>query len=323
MSLYGLCLVANCCVGKAGTQASRRSLANVVSLVDFVLTASSLAVGLGIIFGIAALADVGIIDAVKLKMVLSTVCPLVTMSQFVSPIPTVLEALRKLDARNLPLPVFKSQSACNIISMAYGIRIQNKVVLGANLFGLGCQVLYLSSNHYVIEGNGKWMGYVLRLQVIYCLGLYVCTEVLSLDVLGQIITVFNLVLFAAPLSQLGNILKTRNATALPTAMTVISCVNNAVWSLYAILIKDMVVLLPSVLGFLLCLFQVLVLLWGFHVLPFDLSFILIPCKSTPAVSTKSVEEDEALHEDKSNPELTPVTPSALARGSAPFNLDEI
>lgn len=288
----------------AASKAKQR-LSWAMPLVDCVLTLTSLTVGLGVIFGIAALADMEVLNAEGLKMFLSGVCPLITMSQFISPTPTVMEALRKLDVGTLPTPVFISQSACNIISMAYGIRIQNKVVLASNLFGLGCQIMYLSSNHFVLAANGGWFHYVSKLQLIYCASLYVCTEVLSLELLGQIITLFNIVLFAAPLSALGTILRTRNASSLPTAMIAISCLSNAVWSLYALLIKDMVVLLPSILGFLLCLFQVLVLLWGYHVLPFDLGFILLPCRFLGSQGKKvGIEAGQSPVDSRSNPEVT-------------------
>lgn len=307
LSFLGLTTVAKrcLCLNVGQTQPARRNLQFVVALVDCVLTFSSLAIGLGVIFGVAALADMGIIDGLMLKMFLSIVCPLVTMTQFASPTPVVMEALRKLDVQNLPTPVFISQAACNILGTAYAIRIQNSTVLVNNMFGLACQTLFIGSCHYVKAGNRQWMWHSIKAQVIYCSGLYVCVEVISLDALGQVITIFNLILFAVPLASLGTILKTRNAASLPTAMTVVSTLANAVWSVYALLIKDMVVLVPSVLGFVLCAFQVLVLLWCHNKLPFDLSFLLLPCRSSgpPTKKIAPVVGEFGLPEE--NPEVTP------------------
>jgi len=246
-----------------------------------------------------------LIDGLKLKLFLSFVCPLVTMTQFASPAPVVVEGLRKLDVQNLPTPVFISQAACNILGTAYGIRIQNKVVLASNMFGLACQILFLASYHYVRNGNGQWLWYSVQSQVIYCIGLYACVEVFSLHLLGQIITLFNLILFAVPLMKLGTILRTKNASSLPTAMTLVSTLSNGFWSMYALLIKDMVVLLPSVLGFVLCAFQVLILLWCHNKLPFDLGFLLLPCRTISSPVSKKVApvvEEDWLPE---NPEETP------------------
>lgn len=310
------------CKNMGGTQPARRNLQYVVALVDFVLTVSSLAIGLGVIFGIAALADMEIIDAGMLKAFLSCICPLVTMTQFASPTPVVMEGLKKLDVKNLPTTVFMSQAACNILGTAYGIRIKNSAVLGSNMFGLACQTLFLSTNHYIRAANGQWIWFAVQLQTIYCAGLYVCVEVLSLNVLGQIITLFNLILFSVPLASLGTILRTKNASPLPTAMTVVSFLSNALWSMYALLIKDMVVLLPSVLGFALCAFQVLVLLWCHSKLPFDLGFILLPFRAAAGPAAKKVAadvEEYGLREDGANPELTPSTPSTRDTVSLTFD----
>lgn len=302
-SLFGMKAVASRCMGTGG--GAKRQPGPALALVDFVLTVSSLVLGLGTLFGIAALADMGVIDGSRLKIFMSFVCPMVTMTQFISPIPVVLEALRKLDAQHLPTPVFQSQSACNILSCAYAIRIQNTVILASNLFGLGCQIFFLASNHYVLAANGQWTGFAIKLQVLCCIGLYVCAEVVSLNMLGQIITLFNVVLFAAPLAKLSAILKSRNATSLPTAMTVVSAINNGLWTVYALLIKDMVVLLPSILGFLLCFFQVMVLLWCYKLLPFDLGFLLLPCRSSGLPRKIAVGEEWGLDQDWENPEVTP------------------
>lgn len=296
-----------CWTSKVGcTQLDRRKLRWAVAFIDLILTFTSLAIGLGVIFGIAALADMGIIDGAMLQGGLSLVCPCVTMTQFASPAPVVMEALRKLDVKNLPIPVIISQAACNVLGMAYGIRIRNFVVLASNLFGLGCQTVFLATNHFVRSANGQWIRHSLRLQVIYCVGLYVCVEVFSLNVLGQVITLFNLVLFAVPLRSVGNILKTKNCSSLPTAMTVVSTASNAFWSVYALLIKDIVVFLPSILGFVLCAFQVLVLLWCHNKLPFDLGFFLLPCRSsgTPVKKIAPAKEELSISDNWENPEVT-------------------
>jgi len=264
--------------------ASSQNLKPVLALVDFALTGSTLAVGVGTVFGIKALADIGFLDGYKLQLLLSCVCPGTTMLLFISPIPIVIESLRKLDVTTLPVPAFQAQAVCNILTMAYGLRIRNKVVLGNNSFGLLFQVMYLSSSHFVKSGNRHWMWHSVLLQAVCCLSVYLSVVACSLDTLGQAITLFNVMLFAVPLSKLANILKTKNCSALPTAMTVIATVANFFWSVYGLLIEDIYVLVPCLLGFILCLFQVLVILWCANQLPFDLGFILLPCRQSKKIS---------------------------------------
>lgn len=281
-------------MGRAKPQAQFQ---NVFALLDLTLTLSCLAVGLCLIFGIAALADLEYIDGVQLRMVLSFVCPAVLLIQFIAPTPVVVDALLELDVRELPIPVFQSQSACNILAISYAIQVQNEVILASNLIGLACQVIFLSASHYVLESDKRWVWYTLRMQVIYSVSLYVFAAVIPLELLGQMMTFVYLVLYSAPLAKVGTILRTQNAASLPTAMTVVSTFSNAVWSLYALLIKDVVVLIPCLLGFVLCSFQVLVLLWCSDMLPFDLSFLLLPCPDSsiaerdPNIAERQVPED--------------------------------
>lgn len=56
------------------------------------------------------------------------------------------------------------------------------------------------------------------------------------------------------------------------------------WTLYGHFIEDIVVHLSSVLGFILSTFQLLVIAWCRHVLPFDLGWLLHPMSliATPA-----------------------------------------
>jgi len=249
-------------------------------VVDFALTVSTIAVGAGAIYSIASLTERGWVDKDRLTMSLSIACPLVTMVQYVSPGPVVLDALRKNNASNLPTPVFQSQAACNILGIAYGIQITNAAVLVTNMFGLACQILFLASEHYVRSPSAGWLYFSFKLLAMFDSFLYVFATIAPINILGHTITLFNIILFAVPLTKLGVILKTKNASSLPTAMTFISVANNFTWSLYALMIQDVVVLLPSVLGFMLSLFQVLVILWCQGVLPFGLGFLLLPCRES-------------------------------------------
>merc|ERR1719188_1521984 len=200
------------------------------------------------------------------------------MVQYVSPTLVVLEAISKMSAQNLPLQVFQSQAICNILGISYGIQIHNSAVLVTNLFGLGCQTIYLASDHYIRSSNMQWSWFVTRMTVLYNIGLYFFSEVSSITMLGHMITIFNVILFAAPLAKLGTIPRTRSAASLPAAMIYISVLNNGSWTLFALLLDDMVLLLPSVLGYMLSAFQVLVILWCRGVLAWDLSFLLLPCR---------------------------------------------
>lgn len=212
---------------------------------------------------------------------LAMLAPAMQMSQLVAPFPIVLDGMRKQDVQNVPLPVIKSQAICNVLGAAYGIQVANFVVLFTNMFGLGCQTLYLSGDHYVRSMNQGWLRYSIEKAAIFNLGLFFCAAVLPVKILGYGIIVFNIILFAAPLAKLPQILSTRDASSLPLSMTVIGAGNNGAWTLFALLLEDVVLLVPSVLGFMLCTFQLELILWCKQQLPFDLGFLLLLVGGSP------------------------------------------
>jgi len=244
-------------------------------IIDCLLLVVSLAVGLSFPYGFTGLVDVGLLDAENVKSSLAMAAPLVTMTAYLTPMPLVVEAVAKMNVQNLPLQVFQLQSICNVLAICYGIQIMNKAVLVTNLFGLALQVLFLSGEHYVRAVNTQWLSFSIKGSCFFNIILYVMATISPLTILGHSITCFNIAMFATPLTKLPIILRTKNASSLPCGMTVISVINNGIWTLYALLIQDTVLLLPSILGYLLAGFQVLIILWCKGMLPFDLSFILL------------------------------------------------
>lgn len=248
---------------------------------DFIVLVSSVLGCLGLLFGISSFVDLGLIERGSMMSFLSMLAPLMQMSQLVAPFPIVIDAVRKQDVQNLPLPVIKSQAICNVLGAAYGIQVVNSVVLFTNMFGLGCQTMYLSGDHFVRSMNQGWVQYSVEKAVLFNLGLFVCAAVLPVNILGYGIILFNIILFAAPLAKLPVILSTRDASSLPMSMTVIGAGNNGAWTLFALMLEDVVLLVPSMLGFCLCIFQLELIMWCRQKLPFDLSFLLLLVGGSP------------------------------------------
>lgn len=256
-------------------------------VIDVSLMVLTLLSGLASMYGFTTLVEAGIFNKEDVKMYLALLAPMVTMGAYVSPSPVVAEAIGKMSVQNLPIQVIQLQSICNVLSICYGIQIMNKAVLVTNMFGLLMQVLFLSGDHFVRSANSQWLAFSLKLSCFYNITLYIMATISPLNILGNFICLFNIAMFAAPLTKLGTILRTKNASSLPMAMTFISVLNNATWALYAILIEDIVVLMPSLLGYLLSGFQVLVILWCKGVLPFDLGFLLLLLREPSARANSS------------------------------------
>ncbi|CAE7227003.1 SWEET16 [Symbiodinium sp. CCMP2592] len=243
----------------------------------------------------------------------------------VAPTGMVLEAVRRrcfarvMKIRLATAGDLDRKAACNILSIGYGLQISNAAVLMTNLFGtrlsseptspkrfrvlpaemrsrgLACQILFFAGEHYIRAADAQWLPFAVKTSVILNGGIVIARSA-PMNLLGQFITVFNIFLYSCPLMNLGAVLRTRNSSPFPSFMVGINVVNNALWSIYALLIEDVVVLMPSILGYACSFFQVLLILWCRNRLPFDLSFLLaIIQKTKPRASEVEPSTPESDH----------------------------
>jgi len=207
-----------------------------------------------------------------------------------------------MKASHLPMLVFKAQASCNVLSIAYGLQIANAAVLITNLFGLACQILFLAGDHYIRAADSHWLPFALKTSIVLNGGIVLARSA-PINLLGQAITIFNIFLYSCPLMNLGTVLRTRNSSPFPAFMVGINVVNNALWSIYALLIEDVVVLMPSMVGYACSVFQVLLILWCRGRLPFDLGFLLLVAQKTkleaptPTAESEPADPDEEANED--------------------------
>lgn len=266
-------------------------------LMNAIITFGTLVFAVGNICTIAYLAKIQILDREAMLFGLSVACPVITILAYVSPFPTVLEALKSSDAQSLNPELYEVQAASNVLGIAYGLQILNAAVLITNLFGLACQILYLASAHYLMAENRRWIRFAVKFSIVLNLSIFLCRRDASSNLLGHGMSFFNVLLSSTPLLRLEQILRSRNASVYPVFMTLVGVVNNIAWTLYGILIEDAVVFLPSLYSFIVATFQVLVILWCRRQLPFDISFLLVlfpersPVKKDEQMSPQQKEEE--------------------------------
>jgi len=256
---------------------SKRLARSTKVVLDLSLTVVATCLGVALLYGVAFSAQADIIDAAQLTSFLAKACPFVTMVAFIAPAPIVANALHTWDSTRLAPNAYRAQAACNVLGIAYGIQILNMAVLITNMFGLACQILFLVAEHFIRKSNGMWLGFAVKLSVCLNSSLVLCSLRMPIDTLGYGITALNIFMYVTPLGNVKKLLKFRDASRISVGLTCLSVVNNALWTLYALMMEDLVLLLPSVLGYILSAFQVLIILWCRGSLPFDLAFLLLLC----------------------------------------------
>mmetsp|Transcript_81930 Transcript_81930/g.235404 ORF Transcript_81930/g.235404 Transcript_81930/m.235404 type:complete len:273 (+) Transcript_81930:146-964(+) len=228
---------------------SKRLVRSTKVVLDLSLTVVATCLGVALLYGVAFSAQADIIDAAQLTSFLAKACPFVTMVAFIAPAPIVANAMHTLDSTRLAPNAYRAQAACNVLGIAYGIQ----------------------------KSNGMWLGFAVKLSVCLNSSLVLCSLHMPIDTLGYGITALNIFMYVTPLGNMKKLLKFRDASRISVGLTCLSVVNNALWTLYALMMEDLVLLLPSVLGYILSAFQVLIILWCRGSLPFDLAFLLLLC----------------------------------------------
>eukprot|EP00922_Rhytidocystis_sp_ex-Travisia-forbesii_P041099 GHVS01061335.1.p1 GENE.GHVS01061335.1~~GHVS01061335.1.p1 ORF type:complete len:514 (-),score=118.29 GHVS01061335.1:1949-3406(-) len=115
------------------------------------------------------------------------------------------------------------------------------------------------------DGKG-WFAFLLTLACFISALLYF-SSLFGAETVGVACTISNLMLFSVPLSSTGTMIRNRSSDSLPMAMNLMMILCSVVWGIYGYLLKDAVVYVPSLIGYLMALFQLLVVLWCRGLLP--------------------------------------------------------
>ncbi|CAD7926365.1 unnamed protein product [Amoebophrya sp. A120] len=134
--------------------------------------------------------------------------------------------------------------------------------------------------HQPATSRQSWMGsFVFSFGFRLGLVIFCGVQVLNLLLLGLLIIGATVVLAMAPLFQLPTVVRTRRTDMLDPWMCGIYLTVNGVWSLYGVILQDVVIIVPSVLSYALCVFQLVVILWTHRfsllgIAQWDLKFVL-------------------------------------------------
>ncbi|CEM09786.1 unnamed protein product [Vitrella brassicaformis CCMP3155] len=205
---------------------------------------------------------------------LAVVCPVTSFLLFFSPFGVVKTAISKNSAEALPVKLFVVQSLANLLAIDYGLKVQNLPVVVTNTIGVLLQVTWLSSHHYITRRNSRWHRFALSIALGVGVVFYMCSFA-DERIVGVGVFVANFMLFGTPVLQLGEVLATRKSDGIPFAISLAMVITNACWSVYGLLVEDVVLWLPSVLGYLLSVFQLLIIAWCHSYLPFDITFLAL------------------------------------------------
>ena len=211
---------------------------------------------------------------------LAVASPLLSVVTYISPIGSVLAMVRSGDTIHFPIQVIIAQCLQNVASLAYGLLIQNEALYFSSGAGLLFQLMWVTAWYSVARRRWRQPIWKALHPALACLGSLVtilaCIFLLTLcphELVGMVSCALTLALCVSPLASLGIVVRRMNSASIPLVMSIVMLIANASWAVYGILLEDVFVFLPSIFGFCITVFQLLVSAWCNGVLFYDLAFL--------------------------------------------------
>lgn len=211
---------------------------------------------------------------------LAIACPILSIMTYVSPVVSVVEMVKSSDATHFPIQVVAAQAAQNIASAAYGLHIKNEPFYISSFVGLVFQLSWIAVWFSVVRRDSKHR-FMRSLHPLFAALVMVSTAASTIYVLlwldrefvGSLSCGMTLLLCIAPLSKLGLVVRSMNSASIPLVMSIVMLITNVTWAVYGLLLHDIFMVLPSLFGLIITIFQLLVTAWCNGLLFYDLAFL--------------------------------------------------
>jgi hypothetical protein len=211
---------------------------------------------------------------------LAVVCPVLSILTYVSPVGSVIQILKSGDATHFPIQVVIAQMLQNIAGAAYGILISNEPYLISSAVGLVVQTIWMICWFSVVRRStrSRFVSTIHPFLATIGMGAFIALSAFALtlfgrDLVGTVSCGLTLLLSISPFAKLGLVVRSMNSASIPFIMSLVMLVTNIAWGIYGLMLEDVNVFLPALLGFLITVFQILVSAWCSGFLFYDLTFL--------------------------------------------------
>ncbi|KAI5059374.1 hypothetical protein GOP47_0025693 [Adiantum capillus-veneris] len=192
------------------------------------------------------------------KLVLGILGNATAMALFLSPTPTFVRIFKTKSTEEFSgLPYVCTLLNC-LLWVLYGLPIvkpHSMLIITINVFGVAMELFFITL--YVVFATKKSKIKVTRymtLVVIFYVAIIVITifalHTLSLRqlVVGSVCVVIAVAMYAAPLSIMGLVIRTKSVEFMPFTLSLCNFTNSAVWTAYSLVTKDIFVGIPNGIG---------------------------------------------------------------------------
>ncbi|KAF8017629.1 hypothetical protein BT93_H2734 [Corymbia citriodora subsp. variegata] len=183
---------------------------------------------------------------------------IVSFLVFLAPIPTFYTIYKNKSSDGYQsIPYVVALSSASLL-LYYGVlKTDATMIIGINAIGIVIELAYLL--FFLTYASNKEKMYMAKLLLLFNVGGFGVIMALTvfllkgwqrINAVGWICAAFNLAVFAAPLSIMRRVIKTKNVEFMPFTLSFFLSLCAATWFFYGLLVKDMFIALPNTLGFL-------------------------------------------------------------------------
>ncbi|KAM0060572.1 putative SWEET sugar transporter [Helianthus debilis subsp. tardiflorus] len=197
-------------------------------------------------------------DIDTLRTLVGILGNIISLILFLSPLPTFSKIMKAKSVQAFkPDPYVATILNC-AVWMFYGLPIvhpDSLLVVTINGAGLVIEIVFIT----IFFTYSTWSGrkkilIILFIEAIF-VALLVVVTLMCFDtykdrsmVVGMIAIFFNVLMYAAPLTVMRMVIKTRSVKYMPFSLSLASFVNSIVWCVYALMPLDPYILVPNGLG---------------------------------------------------------------------------
>ncbi|XP_075633320.1 bidirectional sugar transporter NEC1-like [Castanea sativa] len=199
----------------------------------------------------------GFLTEHQLSLIFGLLGNIVSFLVFMAPIPTFYKICKKKSSEGFQSIPYVISLLSAMLLLYYGF-LKTNAYLIITINGIGCviEVIYLTL--YIIYAPKKEKLFTVRLVIsnIGAFGLIMVTTIFLLkgskrvNAIGWICAVYNLAVFAAPLSIMMRVIRTKSVEFMPFTLSLFLTLCATVWFFYGYFVRDFFIALPNVMGFL-------------------------------------------------------------------------
>ncbi|KAI4370219.1 hypothetical protein MLD38_018589 [Melastoma candidum] len=205
-----------------------------------------------------------ILSARLLSLIFGILGNVIGFLVFLAPIPTFYTIHKRKSSDGFQaIPYIVALSSAMLL-LYYGlIKTDGTMIISINAIGSMIEAAYLVL--FVFYASKQEKIATLRLIVLFSAGYILVLFVTILlfkeqkrdNVVGWICAVFSIAVFASPLSIMTKVVRTKSVEFMPISLSLFLILCSTMWFLYGLLIRDMFIALPNVIGFLLGIAQII------------------------------------------------------------------